>query len=86
MYKISIWQNNSKHNVFVYGKKTLLIELQERNIPMNYNCKSGHCGICIAKLIKGEVRHNNAIYPLVAKEILLCQAIAKSNIEIKIEF
>lgn len=84
MFKIEVIQNNIPEIVFVYGKKSILRELEEQNIFSNYNCRQGHCGVCMTKLISGEVDDCNSIYPTNDGEVLICQAKPITDICIKI--
>lgn len=85
MFKINISRVNLANEViFVYGEKSLLTELEERSILLNHNCRSGHCGACIALITNGQVQHNKSLYPLNDGEILICQARPLTDISIKI--
>jgi ferredoxin len=66
------------------AKKSLLLELEERNILPNYSCRQGHCGVCVAKLIDGKVLTNNVLYPLDNDDILLCSTKPTTDLVLKI--
>ena len=60
------------------------------NLP--HSCKSGHCGSCRARLLKGEVRYPAqrplGLSPEEAREgfVLLCQARAASDVTVEARF
>ena len=85
MYKVNICYPNDSDEVMLPGERMLLSELEERNILTNYNCRQGHCGLCIAKLTAGEVVHSKVLYPLKSGEILLCSAKAVGDISIVLQ-
>lgn len=85
MFKIQLDNINGKNEaLYVYGENSILSELEEHNILINYNCRKGHCGSCILRLIKGEVIHQNCIIPLSSGEILACRAMPISDITISV--
>jgi ferredoxin len=85
MYTITVHSHNDIDEVVVYGEKSLLLELEERNILPKYSCRQGHCGICIARLLKGEVTSSDVLYPLENNEILLCSTKPNSDLTIDLE-
>lgn len=71
----------------VYKKKSLLLTLEAHNIQIDYQCRSGYCGVCRIKLIKGQILYLIK-QPIAAlfkkKEILPCCCQPYGNITIKI--
>ncbi|QCI21877.1 2Fe-2S ferredoxin-like protein [Buchnera aphidicola (Hyadaphis tataricae)] len=73
----------------IYRKKqnSLLFFLEWNNIPIEYQCRSGYCGMCRVKLIKGKILYSIK-QPMAAllrnQEILSCCCIPDGNISIKI--
>ena len=84
MFKVKVQYRNDTDEVMVSGQQSLLTELEERNILADFNCRQGHCGLCMAKLVIGQVQHFEALYPLNNGEILLCSAKPTSDISIEI--
>lgn len=46
---------NIKKKIVYQTQITLLLVLELNNIHLEYQCRSGYCGICRIELIKGEV-------------------------------
>jgi len=85
MFKINLARANlDDEYIYVYGEKSLLLELEERSILLNHSCMQGHCGACVAKITNGQVVHNKCLYPLESDEILICQARPLTDISIEI--
>jgi ferredoxin/3-ketosteroid 9alpha-monooxygenase subunit B len=86
MFKVDITDNsniNSTHeSIYIYGKNSLLNELESHSILINHNCRAGHCGACVATIVSGSVQHGDSLYPLDNGEILLCQARPVTDIAI----
>ena len=81
MHKVTLLQKNKKtKELYIYGDKSLLSELEDENIIITHNCRQGHCGCCILRLIKGDVMHNTSLVPLSDDEILACQCKTVSDI------
>lgn len=54
-YKIEVRFNNNVRNIKARGNETILVALERNGIFMPNACRSGRCGRCIARLIKGNV-------------------------------
>jgi len=65
------------------GERTILSELENNKIYPIYNCRNGHCGLCIATLVNGTVHHTKTSFSLKNKEILPCSCSATSDVIIK---
>ena len=63
-----------------------LLEFAEAHgLTPEYGCRSGQCGACKAKLLKGKVAYQQAIdTPLEKDEILLCSAVPAADMKNKI--
>ncbi|SFV85916.1 Flavodoxin reductases (ferredoxin-NADPH reductases) family 1 [hydrothermal vent metagenome] len=66
----------------MFGEQSILTELEEHNILLNYSCRQGHCGSCVLELLAGDVLHEECLVPLAQGEILACQARPASDIKI----
>jgi len=66
-----------------YGERTILSELENNKIYPIYNCRNGHCGLCVANLVAGTIKHNITSFSLKNKEILPCSCFATSDVIIK---
>jgi len=65
MFRIDIDNIDGKtESLFVYGENSILAELEEHNVLINYSCRQGHCGSCILKLVKGDVLHQDCLVQL----------------------
>ena len=65
------------------GKFTLLDELEAQNLDVNYNCRTGFCGACKTKVLKGSVEYlRDPLYKLQNNEILTCCSRAKEDLAI----
>lgn len=83
MLKIEVNNINGKtESLYVYGEYSILTELEEHNILVNYSCRQGHCGSCILQLLSGDVEHQKCLVPLSPGEILACQAKPVTDIKI----
>ena len=85
--KYNLIINNSKFNFSAKDKEKNILDLaimSKINLP--HGCKSGACGSCITKLVKGSVTKSNTSEKITANNnILLCQTFFNSN-EIIIEY
>jgi ferredoxin len=83
MFKIDVDNINGKtESLYVYGDESILTELEANNILVNFNCRQGHCGSCILKLVKGDVTHQDCLVPLSPGEILACRSRPITDIKI----
>ncbi len=83
MFKIDVDNINGKtESLYVYGESSILTELEEHNVLINYSCRQGHCGSCILQLLSGDVSHQGSLVPLSEGEILACRAIPITDIKI----
>ena len=83
MTKIDIKDNITFNS---QGKFTLLDELEAQNLDVNYNCRSGFCGACKIKVLKGSVEYlRDPLYKLKKDEVLTCCSRAKDDLSIAFE-
>ena len=83
MFRIDIDNINGKtESLFVYGEHSILTELEEHSVMINFNCRQGHCGTCILQLLSGDVMHQDCLVPLSKGEILACRAKPVTDIKI----
>ncbi len=83
MFKIDVDNINGKtESLYVYGEHSILTELEEHNVLINYSCRQGHCGSCILLLLSGNVMHQDFLVPLSKGEILACRATPITDIKI----
>ena len=86
MFRIDVDNINGKtESLYVFGDESILTELEEHNVLINYSCRQGHCGSCILKLVDGEVLHQECLVPLSEGEILACQSKPTTDIKITIK-
>jgi ferredoxin len=75
----------SDGSAFSSSKETILEDLEENKITIEYHCREGFCGACRCKLISGEVDYT--LDPLAFiddDEILPCCTVPLSDITIEI--
>jgi CDP-4-dehydro-6-deoxyglucose reductase len=76
----------SGHEFFVEGSETVLKAALRAGLAPSYGCGNGNCGLCKARVVKGEVRQiQHTDYPLSAVEraqdyVLLCAHTAVSDL------
>ena len=86
MFRIDVDNINGKtESLYVFGGESILTELEEHNVLINYSCRQGHCGSCILKLVEGDVLHQECLVPLSEGEILACQSKPTTDIRITIK-
>ncbi len=62
MFKIDVDNINGKtESLYVYGEHSILTELEEHNVVINYSCRQGHCGSCVLQLLSGDVIHQDCL-------------------------
>jgi ferredoxin len=67
------------------GEKCLLDVLERHDVEVEYQCRSGYCGACRIKLLKGEVvYHQQPLAFINHGEILPCCCMPAMNIELEI--
>ena len=65
------------------GCSTLLDELENQGLDINYSCRSGFCGACKATLLSGDVtKKEKSLVKLAKDEILTCCSQATSDVEL----
>lgn len=81
-YLISLYFENEKKFIFFKKPYKSLLEAFENNfITLEFNCRSGYCGICRLKLISGSVKYTNDPIAYVGhKEVLICSCIPTENL------
>lgn len=77
----------SDQTVQVVDGVSVLDACLEGEVPFRYNCRSGECGECVAKLVSGEVRELAGADPAVFNDghrkeglILACMCYARSDL------
>lgn len=73
-------------NVFELSKDSNLLDMLEKEgYDVQYQCRSGYCGMCRIKITQGEVEYKNKPLALIDKdEILPCCCTLTQNITIEI--
>ncbi|MGV6989260.1 class I ribonucleotide reductase maintenance protein YfaE [Testudinibacter sp. P80/BLE/0925] len=66
------------------NRTSLLESLEKCGITHEYQCRSGYCGSCRVKLLRGKVSYaETPLAFLSANEILLCCCKVESDLEIE---
>tara|TARA_R100000750_G_scaffold27054_2_gene17273 strand:- start:85 stop:2010 length:1926 start_codon:yes stop_codon:yes gene_type:complete len=77
----------SDKSVTLQQNETILEAAERIDVDLDYSCRVGTCGICVAKLLSGEVSMEveDGLEPedKQAGKILTCQAIAKQDVSIE---
>jgi CDP-4-dehydro-6-deoxyglucose reductase len=85
-YEITV--TPSGHRFEVKNNETILDAALEHGLAFPYGCRSGKCGSCASQLLTGKVTYLKGFTPkeedIKNNKILLCQAIPKSPLEIKV--
>ncbi|MGL4859109.1 MAG: class I ribonucleotide reductase maintenance protein YfaE [Enterobacteriaceae bacterium] len=64
---------------------SLLELLEAHQIPLEYQCRSGYCGACRTRLLKGRVHyHQVPLAVLNPGEILPCCCLPEADIELEL--
>lgn len=82
IYKIFLPQFNQviEHN----NQNSLLSSLEKAGYPHEFQCRSGYCGACRAKLIEGQVSYPTPPLAFIGKnDVLLCCCRAETNLVIE---
>jgi len=67
------------------SEQNLLGDALKNSIPLEYSCKVGECGICLAEIVTGKVENENG--EIVQKgTILTCKSRALSNVVLKAKY
>lgn len=81
----------SNHAISCRGDQTLLDGCIQAGIPAPYNCRSGECGECVAKLLRGEVYEMPGADPAIfndthraAGKLLLCMCFPRSPVALDV--
>lgn len=83
-YKIHLL-NSNKVIEYRNDEMSLLEKLEQNGIRHEYQCRSGYCGSCRAKIKKGQVSYKQTPLAFVQKdEILLCYCRVESDLELEI--
>lgn len=89
-YAISIL--DSDHVVVAHDNVSVLDACLENGTPLQYNCRSGECGECTAKLVSGTVKELAGADPAVFNDshrdkglILTCMSYARSDLVLATE-
>ncbi|MCP4790889.1 MAG: 2Fe-2S iron-sulfur cluster binding domain-containing protein [Gammaproteobacteria bacterium] len=75
----------NKTTVFDYDAEfSLLDSMEENQVPANYNCRGGYCGLCKIKLTQGQVTWvQDSLVSLDADEVLACCCVPDGPISIE---
>jgi ferredoxin len=75
----------NEHTVFEYDAEfSLLDSMEENDVPMEYNCRGGYCGLCKLKLTAGKVVWvQDSLVPLNDGEVLACCCVPDGPISIE---
>lgn len=87
-YRVSV--PSSGHEFIIEGNETVLDAALRQGIGLPYGCRNGACGKCAGDLISGEVAYEEGALKAAAADLhkagkaLFCQALAKTDLEIKV--
>ncbi|TKI04783.1 class I ribonucleotide reductase maintenance protein YfaE [Martelella alba] len=67
------------------GHRSLLDVLEANRIPVEFQCRSGYCGSCRLRLVRGEVRYSQPpLACLRPGDILPCCCLPAGDIELDV--
>jgi CDP-4-dehydro-6-deoxyglucose reductase len=79
-------KGDETHRFTVDGKESLLDALVDSEIPLNFSCRKGDCGQCVAMPVAGEFAPLNVTMPWQqGSNILLCNTRSLGDATIEIE-
>jgi len=79
-------RHESGESVFDADKDLNLLEqLLINDLPVEYSCKTGDCGLCISTLVDGDVFVTDVTSILPGEDILLCQTKPLSDVILEVE-
>ncbi len=62
------------------SKATLLETMEDAGVDAPFSCRTGNCGTCVVKILKGKVKHPaSAQYKTAEDEALICCAVPDSS-------
>ncbi|UAJ65230.1 class I ribonucleotide reductase maintenance protein YfaE [Candidatus Schneideria nysicola] len=83
IYKKILILYENRYILYNRNYNSLLSILEANNLKIDFHCRSGYCGICRLKLIKGTVKyHNEPLAFLQKNEILPCSCLPINNIQL----
>ena len=66
-------------------QQTLLENLENQSIPVEFHCRDGHCGACKCKLISGDVTYTTTPLAYLREgEVLPCSCISLNDVHLHI--
>ncbi|MDA3979529.1 class I ribonucleotide reductase maintenance protein YfaE [Gallibacterium sp. AGMB14963] len=81
IYQIKLTRSG---HVFSHDNQCSLLEnLEQQHIPHEYQCCSGYCGACRAKLLQGQVSYRQPPLAFLQEDdVLLCCCQVESDLEL----
>lgn len=81
VYRVELKQSQK---ILSHDNQSALLETLEKNgIAHEYQCRSGYCGACRAKLLRGKVSYKQPpLAFLSADEVLLCCCQLETDLEL----
>lgn len=68
-----------------FKSNSILLHIIEHGLNIHFECQSGYCGACRAKLISGEIKYINSPLAFIGKDqFLTCCSIPCSDIVIEL--
>ncbi|HGE8240931.1 TPA: class I ribonucleotide reductase maintenance protein YfaE [Aeromonas veronii] len=63
----------------------LLVQIERKGLAVETHCRSGFCGMCRTRLVKGQVAYEEMPISFVDEgEVLVCCAKAKTDVTLEI--
>jgi CDP-4-dehydro-6-deoxyglucose reductase len=85
MPELRVFTGEAMTSCQVEPDRDLLEQLIGQNLPVDYSCRRGDCGQCVATLVSGTVRARDPGRPCRSAEgIYLCNALAASDLELRL--
>ena len=78
-----VLKTDSKH-IYLESDETLLEAFERVGLNCEYQCRQGYCGHCRMRLSSGEISYRNEVLAYLREgEILICQAEAKTDVQVE---
>jgi len=87
MFKALLLIGNRQQVVELEPEREILDQIIQEELPVDYSCRRGDCGQCVATLVSGAVRPRDGRRPCCAAGgVYLCNALAASDLQLRLPY